>query len=251
MRSAFSILLLILIIVISGCTQSDNLLSENNCAKEGQTAKAYEELTCCVDIGYFQNYLFDASGNCNKISESFDNHHICIKCGDNNCGVGENRCNCPQDCDPAGCVTEGDTMFPNDGNKCCAGLNPEWNYEINDDKECESIQGENGHQLICVKCRNGICGTGENGCNCPQDCKDFKCKGHGEIPLYTSPYDDMSIQCCDGLLHGVQKDAYDDDCVNLFEKHGGAGYFGICLSCGDGVCDEEVESKCNCPEDCE
>ena len=149
-----------------------------------------------------------------------------------------------------GCIGEGNTLFPNDGNKCCADLRPEWNYNLKNDGTCEDIQGALGHQLICIKCRDGICGNGENGCNCPQDCKNFKCKVPGEIPNYTAPGDDMSTQCCKGLKHRIQKNQFDENCVNLFEKYGGGGYVGICLACGDGVCDSKYESKCNCPEDC-
>jgi len=147
------------------------------------------------------------------------------------------------------CIPEGGTLFPNDGNKCCVGLSPRWNYEIQEDGSCKSISGSSGHQLICVKCGNGVCGEGENGCNCPKDCKDFKCKEHGEIPIFF-PGDDMSIQCCKGLKHRLRKEYFDENCTNLFEKYGGGGYAGICLACGDGICDEKFESKCNCPEDC-
>jgi len=147
------------------------------------------------------------------------------------------------------CIPEGGTLFPNDGNKCCVGLSPRWNYEMQEDGSCKSISGSSGQQLICIKCGNGICGKGENGCNCPKDCKDFKCKEHGEIPIFF-PGDDMSIQCCKGLKHRLQKEYFDENCTNLFEKYGGGGYAGICLACGDGICDEKFESKCNCPEDC-
>lgn len=146
----------------------------------------------------------------------------------------------------AGCITEGDTLFPNDGNKCCAGLLRAYNYEIQEDGDCKSVQGKLGHQGICIKCRDGVCGKGENGCNCPQDCKNFKCKGHGEIPHFIVPGDDMGIQCCEGLMHRQQKEVYSDNCKVEFY----AWYASICLNCGDGVCDSKYESRCNCPEDC-
>jgi len=76
------------------------------------------------------------------------------------------------------------------------------------------------------------------------------CKKHGEIPDYTAPGDDMSVQCCNDLKHKIQKKYFDENCVNLYEKHGYGGYAGICINCGDGICDVEFESKCNCPEDC-
>lgn len=230
------------------------------CANEGEVAKANEDIICCGGLTPFQNYevyngpFTDADGkefykdepDCVMLGRSIDGHQICINCGDGICGTGENKCNCPQDCDTAGCIGEGSTLFPNDGNKCCAGLRAEGNYEVLREGDCESLQGTLGHQLICVKCRDGICGKGENGCNCPQDCKDFKCKAHGEIPRYTAPGDDMSIQCCEGLKHRTQKEYFDEDCKTEFV----GGYIGICLACGDGICDSTYESECNCPEDC-
>lgn len=235
-------------------------MPSEKCAKEGETAGANKDIICCKGLKSFQNYevssgpFTDANGrefykeepDCIVLDKSMDGHQICINCGDEICGIGENKCNCPQDCDVAGCIGEGGTLFPNDGNKCCAELRNEWNYEMLKDGDCKSIQGTLGHQLICVKCRDGICGKGENGCNCPQDCKDFKCKAHGEIPLYTAFGDDMSIQCCEGLKHRTQKDYFDEDC----KEEPVAGYTGICLACGDGKCDSRYESRCNCPEDC-
>ncbi len=76
------------------------------------------------------------------------------------------------------------------------------------------------------------------------------CKKHGEIPDYTVPGDDMSVQCCSGLKHEIQKKYFDENCVNLYEKYGYGGYAGICINCGDDICDAEFENKCNCPEDC-
>jgi len=230
------------------------------CVKEGETAKANENTTCCEGLGLFQNYELDygpfvdyegketykQEPDCVVLDESVDNHHVCINCGNGACGTGENKCNCPQDCDVKGCVGEGSTLFPNDGNKCCAGLRAEGNYELQESGECKPIQGQLGQQLICVKCRDNICGKGENGCNCPQDCKNFKCKAHGEIPRYTAPGDDMSIQCCPGLKHRTQKEYFTENCQEPFI----GGYTGICLSCGDGICDTKFEGKCNCPEDC-
>jgi hypothetical protein len=77
---------------------------------------------------------------------------------------------------------------------------------------------------------------------------DLKCKGHGEKPTTIYPAIDNSVQCCEGLKSRIQKDLYDEACTIL--SQGGSAYLGLCLSCGDSVCDSEYESKCNCPEDC-
>ncbi len=141
------------------------------------------------------------------------------------------------------CVKEGQTIDPKNNISCCKGLKPNANYKLSSGGSCAE---PNGLILICLKCGDGVCGKRENGCNCPQDCKDFKCKGAGEIPNYTHPADDMSIQCCKGLKHRAQKEYFNWLC----QEQPVGGYYGICLSCGDGICDKKLESRCNCPEDC-
>jgi hypothetical protein len=55
--------------------------------------------------------------------------------------------------------------------KCCSGLN-----KIGPDSpdsfsgECVRPIGAQG-PYVCAKCGDGICGKGENRCNCSQDCK--------------------------------------------------------------------------------
>ncbi len=83
------------------------------------------------------------------------------------------------------------------------------------------------------------------------DFGNLLCMGHGEVPLFTAPWDDMGLQCCAETSHLQQKEYYDDECTNIFEEYGYGGYAGICLACGDGICDSNYESKCNCPDDCE
>ncbi|MBU0530848.1 MAG: hypothetical protein KKC05_04195 [Nanoarchaeota archaeon] len=99
-------------------------------------------------------------------------------------------------------------------------------------------------------CGNGICEEGEV---CSEDCgvsniTGEECKVHGQIPNYTQG-GDMSSQCCPGLKHLVQKHTYYDNCTYMFDQYG-VEYVGICISCGNGICDEEYESTCNCPDDC-
>ncbi|HUW22282.1 MAG TPA: hypothetical protein VMW41_06490 [Candidatus Bathyarchaeia archaeon] len=157
---------------------------------------------------------------------------------------------------PLGCITEGETLFPNDGRSCCSNLKPEWNYLKLENNSCQSISKPlfdnqdqpqaGGHQLVCINCGDGICSKGENGCICPKDCRDLKCKEHGEVPTTTDSGDNLDIQCCQGLKHVTQKDFFDKNC----QLKPTDDYIGICLACGNGTCDTQFESHCNCPEDC-
>ncbi|MFA6700941.1 MAG: hypothetical protein WCS28_12335 [Thiomicrospira sp.] len=63
--------------------------------------------------------------------------------------------------------------------KCCAGLVAVKNSRLHNGR-CVStgpainmslnVQPKRG-EYLCTKCGNGVCGTGENQCNCPADCK--------------------------------------------------------------------------------
>ncbi len=53
-------------------------------------------------------------------------------------------------------------------------------------------------------------------------------------------------ECCEGLIgRNPSTPIRDGICDEI------AGSFGICIPCGNGVCDEELENICNCPEDCD
>ena len=85
----------------------------------------------------------------------------------------------------------------------------------------------------CSACGDGACDDWENPCNCPDDCGP--CVGESEaIPTIVDP-----PPCCVGLELIPPKEP------DWF------GIIGYCTAlCGDGVCDPEVETNYNCPEDC-
>lgn len=73
------------------------------------------------------------------------------------------------------CVKEGESGSTECGDPscyqyCCSGLT-----KISTTKSYNGIcEGgvNNPGDFICSYCGNGVCGTGENQCNCPADCKD-------------------------------------------------------------------------------
>lgn len=77
---------------------------------------------------------------------------------------------------------------------------------------------------------NGDCGSDKVD---ELDCLE---KGEGMSPGY---------ECCEGLVSKNPKTLVIDGVCDQI-----AGSFGICIACGDGVCEEEYENICNCPEDC-
>ena len=104
--------------------------------------------------------------------------------------------------------------------------------------------------------KNGECAEGfymnTMKCITPyQWCVPIKdCKKHGETPNYTAHADRMGVQCCNGLKHKIQIKYFGENCLTLPEKDGYWNHAGICIDCGDGICNEEFENKCNCIEDC-
>jgi len=68
------------------------------------------------------------------------------------------------------CIAEGESgaVIP-DGPQCCEGLT-----QIGCDQPDQSGECSGGcvGAFYCTMCGNGICGLGENKCNCPQDCKE-------------------------------------------------------------------------------
>lgn len=69
-----------------------------------------------------------------------------------------------------GCTTEGEQFEAKvEGASCCEGLKQVQSFEsLAPDGQC--IYGLPS-LLTCTKCGDGICGSKEHFCNCPEDCK--------------------------------------------------------------------------------
>ncbi len=97
------------------------------------------------------------------------------KCGDGICDPDETVNNCPGDCD---CATEGGVTIMGDPtqtiNSCCDTIS-----SVDNQTKLQPINhsqppcdGPQVGAMICTFCGDGQCGTGENICNCPQDCPE-------------------------------------------------------------------------------
>jgi hypothetical protein len=100
--------------------------------------------------------------------------YICLNCGDGICDQYEDFCTCGSDCGKS-CRKEGKTFVKWGGEldtMCCKGLKAVKNAVFSSGK-CSYPKTP---EYVCTKCGNGTCGTGENYCNCPDDCpKEKKC----------------------------------------------------------------------------
>jgi len=75
---------------LSVCSPGGTCVCAGTCVKEGEIGFI---ANCCpglIQVGYYQD-----TTSCSPTSA---NLLVCAACGDEKCGLGENHCNCPQDC---------------------------------------------------------------------------------------------------------------------------------------------------------
>jgi hypothetical protein len=98
------------------------------------------------------------------------------------------------------CANEGEYVYSeeiNDSNKpivCCSNLVNIPTGMLHEDGSCFTTTPD-----ICTDCGNGICGVGENKCNCPADCNDQN----------SHPCEIKNGACCNG-----------DDCATVSNREG-------------------------------
>jgi hypothetical protein len=76
-----------------------------------------------------------------------------------------------EECEDEDCMPEGSSVDTSGMQKCCAGLKAISCARPNSQGECHN-EDFNCDSFPCANCGNGICGLGENKCNCPEDCKE-------------------------------------------------------------------------------
>jgi len=234
--------------------------------------------SCCEGFSPIEFAEYE-NQNCYFQSES----SVCANCGNGICGLGENYCNCIEDCselidcgDGICNITSGENS-----NNCLVDCYP--NDVCVQDGICNQSNGENLENcpIDCFTldfCGNSICGLNETCSNCSADCGPC---GLGNF-------------CGDGYCNsGETCQSCNDDCGNCPPVTSGGGGSsgskkknlvpiidipktscgnGVCESdeacsvcssdcgecpiqlsyeftCGDGVCDEG-ESTSSCPSDC-
>lgn len=239
----------------SGCcfdSQCQNGDNDAQCGKDGEpckdcsaTAEACIDNDChckptCAGKQCGSDGCGDICGTC-PYGSKCDAAGMClVVCGDEVCGTGEDKCNCPADC-AGGCAG------------CCAGgtcKSGEGDFECGQVGEvcldCTMTQESCVNHACQCQCGDGMCCSSETCQNCPQDCGD--CCGDGMCNFgedQCSCVTDCGFPC-------AGKQCGPDGC---------GGNCGLCpggescdqgkcvVICGDKLCGLG-EDICNCPNDC-
>lgn len=142
------------------------------------------------------------------------------------------------------CLSEGETgpVVP-DAPQCCEGLAPVGCDAPNAEGACEPCVGA----FVCVRCGDGVCGSGENPCNCPDDCgaRDTRCDD-GTMPLCP-----MAEPECEALeILAIQGNCYQCVNPNTCRPWGEAGCETSYECAAEDYCNPCGTSSCPACEDC-
>ena len=80
-----------------GCPQTlewCESVENKNCIEEGGIRAGLKD-KCCDELKFVNNESYISEAEICVASQ----HSICLNCGNGICGIGENRCNCPEDCE--------------------------------------------------------------------------------------------------------------------------------------------------------
>jgi fibro-slime domain-containing protein/LPXTG-motif cell wall-anchored protein len=81
---------------VSGCVFTPNGQCVPECITEGNNGAVVPGQVCCEGLDPIGTGAPDQSGNCPEPPPV--GAFVCTMCGNGTCGLGENKCNCPQDC---------------------------------------------------------------------------------------------------------------------------------------------------------
>lgn len=147
-----------------GNLPSEKVLIGNVSAIKGFSGQKYQAVPTVwlINDGYLYTFQLSMPESTNK--DLFDQILSTFKFTDSNSNA--------QSAEPDAieCVKEGLKGNYFSGQECCSeSVELTTNDLFSDKSECSPVT-TNG-SFICGKCGNGICGLGENICNCPEDCR--------------------------------------------------------------------------------
>jgi formylglycine-generating enzyme required for sulfatase activity len=224
----------------NGSCESEYLETCENCQTDcgcGDGEVCTAEETCCeINCGGKECGGDGCDGTCGSCqAPTVCTNGICIGCGDGQCGAGEHKCNCPEDC-TGGC------------SGCCAGT------------ECKTENtltfcGSGGE--TCDECTGGEQCVGGN-CLCVVE--DHQACSGGKLYWYDSCNVQGSQVSCDDANACTTDGCSGSQCTHSNVQNntscggGKSCQTGVCqYHCGDGVCASTppgTETCYLCPADC-
>lgn len=187
------------------------------CGQEGEKLAMDEGQQCCAGLkqiivtntGIDFLCINPANQKAGSFCESNDDcppGYICL----NNFSFPEKKC-----AKKPACAKEGEILNERIGQECCLGLKSIFNVGPSSSPSPDSMN-------ICTKCGDGICGKGESGYNCPEDCgspKPIEIPIGNLVPLVpklTLPIGKCIMYLCSGNIsyNGI------DDHINIITCDG-------------------------------
>ena len=232
------------------------------CIKEGEMGPSaginpewYDHLPteCCEGLkSITYSGLYDE--NCDFVALVGGPSEVCTRCGDGQCGKGETKCNCPEDCREVECTSDNECTTTGCSGQVCAGVPVVTDCGIEPWFQCLELSNcgcydseckweENLAYLECrgeKLCGNGIIDPYENCANCPKDAaceKGFSCENMECVLL--------NITCDKGFVLNDEGKCVPITC----EKGQEVNEEGICVDiCGNGRIDKREDCE-SCPQD--
>ena len=269
----FSISLVILMISLVGF-----VLAEGNvtaCTGEGKTYGTYISPTiggakCCEGLTSISVSKTTADGLCYTQSDSA----MCTKCGNGECGLGENKCNCPKDCPSNITVTPACTDSDGGKDYYVKGIT-KGSYGNGQKFDVEdSCENNEVHEYYCISNVNDV--TKPNyewiNYNCPNGCKDGACVKSSPVcgngiceegeKLMICPTCGIGVPCTQGCKMVCSQDCEvkqcksDNECPSACSTCGSSSgsNYEACMSqcyigkCIDGTCVQK--EQCKIDSDC-
>jgi hypothetical protein len=213
------------------------------CVKEGGRGIKSRGYECCEGLSAISLSEPDSFGGC--IGTYPDDFFVCAKCGNAICGSGENICNCPTDCKGSepDCVEEGEKGNGFSSDVCCEGLTKIANSWPIGDTCLAATDGS----FVCSYCGDGVCGEGENKCNCGIDCleKEFICCRDVECISMGGVCKDKNVDSCEDGYYSASSPygCPDGLCCLLTECNDGIDNDGDgCIDLKDEDCEDENDN---------
>ena len=180
---------------VSGCAASGGTCaaSADDCDRGSRPASDAMgcESVCCLPLTGIDCYQQD--GYCTQSSPggvpACRDGYAPATNTDNECVWFDEICCLPV---PQDCVGEGEVGSSFDEKECCEGLTQVGNAWPDENNGC---MAPNDGSFRCTFCDNGECGSGENWCNCPDDCAaPGECTMNSDCP---------APSCTDGMTGAI------------------------------------------------